>query len=96
MHPSSPKVTITKLMFGNLNRMETRALGRDGASVHACHTSSLNVVPYILPRILEQQLARACVCVLCLLNKTVHPYGPKDLIMSKSDMMNKHVEFGRM
>lgn len=63
MHPSSPKVTITKLMFGNLNRMETRALGRDGASVHACHTSSLNVVPYILPRILEQQLARVCVCV---------------------------------
>ena len=63
MHPSSPKVTITKLMFGNLNRMETRALGRDGASVHACHTSSLNVVPYILPRILEQQLVCVCVCV---------------------------------
>ena len=70
MHPSSPKVTITKLMFGNLNRMETRALGRDGASVHACHTSSLNVVPYILPRILEQQLVcvcvRVCVCIMPL------------------------------
>lgn len=64
MHPSSPRVTITKLMFGNLNRMETSALGRDGASVHACHTGSLNVVPYILPRILEQQLV--CVCIMPL------------------------------
>lgn len=38
MHPSSPNVTITNLIFGNLTRIETRALGTDAASVHACKT----------------------------------------------------------
>lgn len=40
MQPSSPKVTITNLIFGNLKKMETRAFGIDGAPVHAYHTRS--------------------------------------------------------
>lgn len=36
MHPFSPKVTVTNLSFGNLKSIETRDVGTDGASVHAC------------------------------------------------------------
>lgn len=35
MHPPSPNVTMTNLIFGNLNSIETSALETDGASVHA-------------------------------------------------------------
>lgn len=35
MHPPSPNVTITNLIFGNLKSIETSALETDGASVHA-------------------------------------------------------------
>lgn len=42
-HPSSPKVTITNLIFGNLRSMETSALEIDGASVHACHKTNSGV-----------------------------------------------------
>lgn len=43
IHPSSPKVTITNFNFGNLKRMETSALGMDGAPVHACETRNSQI-----------------------------------------------------
>jgi hypothetical protein len=34
--PLSPRVTITNLMLGNLESMETKAIGIDEAPVQAC------------------------------------------------------------